>query len=62
MPAPVASALSSAVAVPGLVLGTLFEAGELPGLGAFTLPSTANNASSAALARSGGLSPVPGKG
>ena len=52
VPAPVASALSNAVAVPGLLLGTLFEAGELPGLSAFTPPAAASGANSAALARS----------
>ena len=41
--------------MPGLLLGTLFEAGEIPDLGVFTLPATANGANSAALTRSSEL-------
>ena len=45
--------LSSAVAVPSLVLGTLLEAGELPDFGALPLAPAPSPANSAALARSG---------
>ena len=53
VPEPAMAFLSSAVAVPSLVLGTLLEAGELPDFGALPLSPTPSPANSAALARSG---------